>query len=47
MIRTEYDDAAFQHHFKKGPHQKLFFDLKYKNYNKAKMKGGLGWIKKT
>ena len=27
------------------PHQKLFFDLKDKNYKKAKMKGGLGWMK--
>ena len=25
--------------------QKLYFDLKDKNYKKAKMKGGLGWIK--
>ena len=23
----------------------MFFDLKDKNYKKAKMKGGLGWIK--
>ena len=28
--------------FQEGPHQKLFFDLKDKNYKKAKMKGGLG-----
>ena len=27
-------------------HQKLFFDLKDKNYKKAKVKGGLGWMKK-
>ena len=26
--------------FQEGPHQKLFFDLKDKNYKKAKMKGG-------
>ena len=32
--------------FQEGPHQKLFFDLKDKNYKKAKMKGGLGWMKK-
>ena len=32
--------------FQECPHQKLFFDLKDKNYNKAKMKGGLGWMKK-
>ena len=31
--------------FKEFPHQKLFFDLKDKNYKKAKMKGGLGWMK--
>ena len=31
--------------FQKFPHQKLFFDLKDKNYKKAKMKGGLGWMK--
>ena len=33
MVRTEYDYAAFPHHFKKS-----FF------YKKAKIKGGLGWI---
>ena len=27
------------------PHQQLFFDLNDKNYKKAKMKGGLGWMK--
>ena len=27
--------------FQESPHQKLFFDLKDKNY----MKGGLGWMK--
>ena len=32
--------------FQECPHQKLFFDLKDKNYKKAKMKGGLGWMKK-
>ena len=31
--------------FQDFPHQKLFFDLKDKNYKKAKMKGGLGWMK--
>ena len=31
-------------HFKNFSHQKLFFDLKDKNYKKAKMKGGLGWM---
>ena len=31
--------------FQEFPLQKLFFDLKDKNYMKAKMKGGLGWIK--
>ena len=31
--------------FEEFPHQKLFFDLKDKNYRKAKMKGGLGWMK--
>ena len=31
--------------FQELPHQKLFFDLKDKNYKKAKMKGGLGWMK--
>ena len=37
VVRTEYDYAI-------GPHLKLFFDLKDKNYKKAKMKGGLGWM---
>ena len=41
LVRTEYDSAVFQ----ECPHQKLVFDLKDKNYNKAKMKGGLGWMK--
>ena len=27
------------------PHQKMFLDLKDKNYKKAKIKGGLGWMK--
>ena len=31
--------------FQEFPHQKLFFDLKYINYKKAKMRGGLGWMK--
>ena len=31
--------------FQEFPYQKLFFDLKDKNYKKAKMKGGLGWMK--
>ena len=31
-------------HFKNFSHQILFFDLKDKNYKKAKMKGGLGWM---
>ena len=31
--------------FQEFPHQKLFFDLKDKNYKKAKMKGRLGWMK--
>ena len=31
--------------FQEFTHQKLFFDLKDKNYKKAKMKGGLGWMK--
>ena len=31
---------------RRSPHQKLFFDLKDQNYKKAKMKGGLGWMKK-
>ena len=31
--------------FQESPHQKLFFNLKDKNYKKAKMKGGLGWMK--
>ena len=30
--------------FQEGPHQKLFFDLKDKNYKIAKMKGELGWM---
>ena len=43
VIRTEYDYTVFQ----ECPHQKLFFDLKdIINYKKAKMKGGLGWMKK-
>ena len=33
------------HLFQEGPHQKLFFELKYKNNKRAKMKGGLGWMK--
>ena len=32
--------------FQEGPHQKLFFDLKDKNYKKTNMIGGLGWMKK-
>ena len=32
--------------FQEGPHQKFFFDLEDKNYMKAKMKGGLCWMKK-
>ena len=31
--------------FQECPHQKLFFDLKDKNYKKAKMKGELDWMK--
>ena len=31
--------------FQEFLHQKLFFDLKDKNYKKAKMKGGLCWMK--
>ena len=31
--------------FQKGPNKKLLFDIKDKSYKKAKMKGGLGWIK--
>ena len=31
--------------FQEFSYQKLFFDLKDINYNKAKMKGGLGWMK--
>ena len=31
--------------FQECRHQKSFFDLKDKNHNKAKMKGGLGWMK--
>ena len=31
--------------FQECPHKKLFFNLKDKNYKKAKMKGGLGWMK--
>ena len=31
--------------FEEFPHQQLFFDLKDKNNRKAKMKGGLGWMK--
>ena len=33
--------------FQEFSHQKLFFDLKDKNYQKAKMKGGLGWMGMT
>ena len=48
VVKTEYDYAVFPRHLKKeGPHQKLFFDLKDKNYKKAKMKGGLGWMGMT
>ena len=32
--------------FQEGSHQKILFDLKDKNYKKAKMKGGQGWMKK-
>ena len=39
VVRTEYDYAIFH----ECPHQKLFFDLKDKNYTKAKTKGGLSW----
>ena len=31
--------------FQECPHEKLFLDLKDKNYKKAKMKGGLCWMK--
>ena len=30
--------------FQEFTHQNLFFDLKDKNYKKAKMKGELGWM---
>ena len=33
------------HVISRSPHQILFFGLKDKNYKKAKMKGGLGWMK--
>ena len=46
VVRTEYDYAFFFQSIQECPHQKLFFDLKDKNYKKAKMKGGLGWIEK-
>ena len=45
VVRTEYDYAFTFQSFQECPHQKLFFDLKDKNYKKAKMKGGLGWMK--
>ena len=45
VVRTEYDYAVSFQSFQECPHQKLFFDLKDKNYKKAKMKGGLGWMK--
>ena len=31
--------------FQECPCQKLFLNLKDKNYKKEKMKGGLGWMK--
>ena len=45
IVRTEYDYAVSFQSFQECPHQKLFFDLKDKNYKKVKMKGGLGWMK--
>ena len=45
VVRIEYDYAVSFQSFQECPHQKLFFDLKDKNYKKAKMKGGLGWMK--
>ena len=47
MVRTECDDAAFQLHYRKVHTQKFLFDLKDKNYKKAKMKGRLGWMKNS
>ena len=44
VVRTEYDYAVSFQSFQECPHQKLFFDQD-KNYKKAKMKGGLGWMK--
>ena len=45
IVRTEYDYTVSFQSFQECPHQKLFFDLKDKNYKKVKMKGGLGWMK--
>ena len=39
--RLDYDVFLFMS-FQEDPHKKLFFDLKDKNYTKAKMKGELG-----
>ena len=36
--------AVFSRHFK-NVHSRNFLDLKDKNYKKAKMKGGLCWMK--
>ena len=47
MVRTECDYVVFPRYFKKVQNKKLLFDIvKAKSYKKAKMKGGLGWIKK-
>ena len=45
VVRTEYVYVVAFQSFQECPHQKLFFDLKDKNYKKPKMKGGLGWMK--
>ena len=44
-IQSHYTHRGHHHNTQEGPHQKLFFDIKDKNYKKAKMKGGLGWMK--
>ena len=46
MVGTECDDAVFPSHFRKVHTRNFFFDLKDKHYKKAKIKGGVGQIKK-
>ena len=39
------DYAVFASHFNKVHTRNFFFDLKDKNYKKARIKGGVDWMK--